>query len=188
MASGASDTDKAQLNRYNDFENSTLSAYNSDIGSYMSNVNAALRSGNPYQSKSYLENQNLQTSGAMNAENAREGQQLRDAARRSGTNTAALAATTASSARQGQRDLTQYNAGRDTANEDKWLQEQQGLLRDQAEGANSEAGVLGTETGGANNALSNYTSAQNAQDQMWAQLGSAAMTGAGAGLGGAFGK
>ncbi len=183
MATGAGDTDKQQLNQYNNWENSTLPQVQSDIGNYNSNVNATLAAGNPYQSRSYLQNQNLQTSGAMDSANTRENQQLRDTARRAGTNTAAIAGTEAESARAGQRDLTQYNAQRDTSNEDKWLQEQQGLLKDQLAGANSEAGVFGTEVGAANNALSNYTSAENAEDQLWASLGGAAATGAGVGAG-----
>lgn len=183
MATGASSTDKNELNQYNTAEQGTLGNYGSDIGSYMSNVNSTLRAGNPYQSKSYLTNQNLETSGAMNSENTALGGKLRDTARRAGTNTAAIAGTEAEAARQGQRDVTQYNAARDTANEDKWVQEQQGLMRDQLAGAQSEAGVYGTQVGGANNALSNYTSAENAEDQMWAGLGEAALTGAGTGAG-----
>lgn len=183
MSSGASGTDKNELNQYNGWEQNTLGQYNSDAGSYMSNVNSTLAAGNPFQSQPYLENQNIATSGAMNSANTTEQQQLRDAARRSGTNTAALASTIADSARQGQRDLTQYNATAANQNEDKWLQVQQGLLGDQLAGANSEAGVLSTETGGANNAVSNYTNAEDAEDQMWGQLGSAAMMGAGTGAG-----
>ncbi|HEY1808843.1 MAG TPA: hypothetical protein VGG42_09790 [Acidobacteriaceae bacterium] len=186
MATGASDTDKDQLNMYNGVESGALGNYNSDIGSYNSNINSTLAAGNPYASQPYLENQNIATSGAMNAANTREGQQLRDTTRRAGTNTAAIAGTIADSARTGQRDLTQYNATQANENEDKWLNEQQGLFRDQLAGANSEAGVYGTAVGGANNATSNYTSAENAQDEMWGQIISAGEAGAGAGAGAAF--
>jgi hypothetical protein len=186
MSSGGHSTQQGQLNQDNNWAKGTLGQYNSGIGSYMSNVNADLAAGNPYQSKAYLQNQNLQTSGAMNSANTREGQQLRDTARRAGTNTAALGNTMASSAREGQRDLTQYNAQRDTGNEDKWLQYKSGLERGQLAGAGSEAGVFGTEMGGANNSLNALTSRENNVDDMWANLGTGAMQGAGAGLTAAF--
>ncbi len=69
---------------YTNWQNTSLSNYNNDIGSYMSNVNSQLAAGNPYQSKSYLTNQNLQTSGAMNSTNDAAQQQLRDTALRTG--------------------------------------------------------------------------------------------------------
>lgn len=183
MASGATGTDKNQLNQDNQWASNSLGAYNSDIGNYNSNVNATLGAGNPFASKPYMENQNIATSAAMNSANTRENQQLRDSAKRAGTNTAAIAGTEAESARQGQRDLTAYNATQANQNEDRWLQERDGLLRDQLAGAQSQAGVYGTQMGGANNALNAYTSATNAEDQMWAGLGEAALMGAGTGAG-----
>jgi hypothetical protein len=186
MSTGGHSTQQGELNQDNNYAKGALGTYNSDIGSYTSNVNAALGAGNPYQSKPFLTNQNLQTSGAMNSANTREGQQLRDTARRAGTNTAALGSTIASSARQGQRDLTDYTAGRDNANEDKWLQQRDNLMRDQLNGAQSEAGVFGTAMGGANNSLNALTNRENNADDMWAGLDTAAMQGTGAGLTAAF--
>lgn len=183
MASGGTGTQKEQLGQDNDWARNALGTYNSDIGSYNSNVNALLHAGNPYQSKEYLQNQNLETSGAMNAANTRAKQQLTDVTRRAGGSTSAIASTIADTARQGQRDLTNYNATRDTANEDKWLQEQQRLLGDQFQGAQSEAGIYGTSMGGANNALSNLTQRQDSEDAMWSNLAGAALGGAGLGAG-----
>jgi hypothetical protein len=170
MSTGGHATQQGQLNQDNQWAGSALNSYNNQIGDFNSNVNSTLAAGNPYQSKQYLTNQNLETSGAMNSANTREGQQLRDSARRSGTNTAALADTMQSSARQGQRDLTQYNAARDNQNEDRWLQQQQGLMKDQLEGANSQAGVYGTSMGGANNSLNALTNREDSVDQMWGSL------------------
>lgn len=142
---------------------SSYGAASGDIGQYMSNVNSALSAGNPFEAKDYLTQQNLQTSGAMNAENDAEKQALGSTVARTGTNTAALANTVASGARQGQRDLTQYNAGRDTSNENTWLNQQDKLLNDQARGASEEAGLYGTALNGQNNSLS--TAAKLAEDE-----------------------
>ena len=186
MGNGATGADKAANNQYQDEQASTLSAYDADIGNYLSNVNSTLAQGNPYQSKSYLTNQNLETSGAMHSEEDAAKNQLQQTAARTGTNTAALANEEMETGRQGQRDLTGYNAARDTTNEQVWQGEKQGLMQDELAGTNSEAGIYGTETGGRNNALSNYTNAQDAEDAMWGQMVAGAAGGAGAGLGAAF--
>lgn len=149
---------------YTDWQKSSLGNYNSDMASYTSNVNAALAAGNPYQTKSYLTNQNLMTSGAMHSANTTADAAARDTALRTGTNTAAVAAQRAENARAGQRDLTNYNATRDTENEDKWLQQRQQLYGDQLAGANSEAGVFGTASAGRNNAVNDQT--KIAEDEM----------------------
>jgi hypothetical protein len=186
MSNDATTVDKQAADVNGSDAQTALGSANGDLADYMSNVNSRLSAGNPYESKDYLTKQNLQTSGAMNSENDAADQALQSTVARTGTNSAALANTEAEAGRAGQRDLTNYTAGRDTANEDKWLQEQDALTKDQLAGANAESGLYGTALGGQNSNLHDYTSAENAQDQMWAQLGSAAMTGAGAGLGGAF--
>ena len=188
MTGNASGIDEKAANHAQDQADAALGAYNGDMADYMSNVNSAIASGNPFESKDYLTKQNLETSGAMNAENTAAQNALGSAARRTGTNTAALADTVASSARQGQRDLTGYNAARDTANEQNWLAERDQLMRDQLAGANSEAGVYGTGTHANTSDLDSMTRAQEAQDQMWGNIVSGAMQGAGAGMGAAFGK
>jgi hypothetical protein len=160
-----------------------LGAYQGDIGTYMSNVNSALSAGNPFESKDYLTQQNLDTSGAMNSENTAAKQQQEQQVARTGTNSAALANDVASSARQGQRDLTQYNAGRNTTNENTWLQDQNQLMGDQLAGANSEAGVYGTGTGAQTSDINTETQANDAYDQMWASMAGAAAQGAGVGAG-----
>lgn len=186
MSNDASVANKAAGEDYSNWQKTSLASYGNDMGSYMSNVNGALAAGNPYQSKDYLQKQNIQTSGSMNAANDTAQQQLRDTALRTGTNTAAVAGQVAENARAGQRDLTNYTAGRDTNNEDKWLMQQQGLRQQQLEGANSEAGVFGTTTGGRTDSLNNLTSIQNATNDNWTQLGKTAMTATGAGLTAAF--
>lgn len=161
-----------------------LGAYNGDIGDYMSNVNSAIAAGNPYESKDYLTKQNLETSGAMNSEKDAADQALQTTAARTGTNTAALAGTEANIARTGARDLTQYNAGRDTANAHDWEAEKGQLMGDQLAGANSEAGVYGTATGGRDSALSSYTQAADAENQMWGNLAGSAIGAGGTAYGG----
>ena len=132
---------------------SSFGAASGDIGTYLSNVNSTLAAGNPFESKSYLTNQNLETSGAMNSANDSEKAALGQTVAKTGTNSAALANTVASSARQGQRDLTQYNAGRDTANENTWLNQQDKLLGDEATGSAQEAGLYGTSVSGQDSTL-----------------------------------
>lgn len=186
MSNDATGADKAAADQNGADAQKTLGDANSGIADYMSNVNSRLAAGNPYESEDYLKKQNLETSGAMNSEKGALDEELGSTVARTGTNSAAIAATEADAARQGQRDLTGYNAGRDTANTDKWEQEKEGLTRDQLAGADAEGKLYGTATGAQSSNLNAYTTAEDAQDQMWAQLGEAAMTGAGAGLGGAY--
>ena len=136
-----------------------------DINDYLSNVNSTLAGGNPYEAKDYLTQQNLETSGAMNAANdaAREQQQATVA--RTGTNSAALANEVGSQARAGQRQLTDYNATRNTENEGKWLGEQQNLLSDQREGAGLEAGLYGTSIGGQDSTLNTAQTGEDEQEK-----------------------
>lgn len=133
-----------------------------DIGTYLSNVNSTLAQGNPFESKDYLTEQNLQTSGAMNSQNDAERERLGQTVAKTGTNSAALANTEAESARQGQRDLTQYTAGRDTANENTWLNQQDKLLGDEATGSSQEAGLYGSSLSGEDSTLG---TAQEGADQ-----------------------
>lgn len=168
---------------YTGSETGALNNYNSDIGAYTSNVNSQLSAGNPYESQSYKTDQNIATSGAMNAANTTAAQQTRDAALRTGTNTAAVAAQNAENARAGQRQLTDYNATRDTQNEDKWLQDQSQLTQDQLAGANSEAGIYGTSEAGRSGSIGNLTTLQGQDDSLWQAGIGAAGVGAGAGIG-----
>lgn len=157
-----------------------------DIGDYLSNVNSALAAGNPFQSKDYLTQQNLATSGAMNSESDAAKNAIQQDAARTGTNTAAIANTEAEAGRQGQRDLTQYNAQRDTQNENTWLSQQDKLLGDQATGANEEAELYGTGAGTQAKDLSSETSAGAAVDQMWGNIAKGVGSAAGGLLGGVF--
>lgn len=186
MSRDAAATDKAAAGTDAGTAAGALGSYNSDIGSFMGNVNSAIASGNPYESEDYLRKQNLETSGAMNSANASAKEGLGRDVQSTGENGASIAHTLADTARTGQRDLTAYNAGRDTSNEDKWLNQEEGLRRDQLAGANSEADIYGHATGAQNGALNAFTTASDAEDQMWASLAGSAMGGAGTGLGLAF--
>jgi hypothetical protein len=148
-------------------QTNALNAYGSatgDIDSFTSNVNSALAAGNPFESKDYLTQQNLETSGAMNSENDAAKQQEQQQVQRTGTNTAALPAEEAEQARQGQRDLTNYNATRDTQNEGTWLQQQDKLLGDQAQGASLESGLYGTSIGAQDSTLSTAQTGEDEQE------------------------
>jgi hypothetical protein len=165
--------------QYTNWENTAANNYQGDINNYTSNVNSQIAQGNPYQSKAYLQNQNIATSGAANSADTAGNQAVRDTALRTGTNTASVAATQADNARQSQRTVTDYNATRDTANQDKWEQDQQALNQDQLAGANSEEGMFNGATSGRDSALGDLTSIQNSQDALW-QAGIGAVGGAGA--------
>ena len=165
---------------------SSYGAASGDIGNYLSNVNSALSAGNPFESKDYLTQQNLDTSGAMNSANAAAQQQEQGTVARTGTNSAALASDVAENARAGQRDLTQYNAGRNTSNENTWLNQQDKLLGDQAQGASEEAGLYSTSLGGQNSTLNTAQQGADAQEQATNGMFDAAMTGAGSAAGGIF--
>ena len=183
MSNGAASADKNAANQDATNAQGSLGAADSDLAAYMSNVNSQLSAGNPYESKEYLEDQNLETSGAMNSEKDATDQALQSTVARTGTNSAALADTEAEAGRQGARDLTNYPAGRNTANEDKWLQDQQQLTRDQLAGSQEEGSLYSTAVGGQDSTLGSYTNAEDAEDQMWGQIAGAAASGAGVGAG-----
>jgi hypothetical protein len=185
MTQDASDPDKAAANQSSAEGTQSFNAAQGDIGDYLSNVNSAIAAGNPYESKDYLTQQNLATSGAMHSEDDAAKEALQRTAASSGTNTAALANEEAETARAGQRDLTNYNATRDTQNEQAWQGERQGLLQDQNAGAQDEAGLYGTATSGRDSALSSLTSADDAENAMWSGLAGKAI-GAGGSILGAY--
>lgn len=164
---------------------SSFGAASGDIGTYLSNVNSQFSAGNPFESKDYLSKQNLETSGAMNSANDAEKAALGQTVARTGTNSAALANTVASSAREGQRDLTQYNAGRDTSNENTWLNQQDKLLGDEATGASEESGIYSTSLGGQNSTLGTAQQGEDAQTQANDGMIDAGIAAAGS-VGGAF--
>ena len=184
MSNDAGSADSAAAKQDSTDAQGALGAATGDISDYMSNVNSQLAEGNPYESKAYLTQQNLATSGAMNSENDAADQALNSEVARTGTNTAALAGDEAENARQGQRDLTNYTATRDTQNQDKWQQDQQNLDRDQLAGAQEEGSLYGTAIGGQDSTLGSATTAQDAEDAMWAQMASGAATGAGTAIAG----
>ena len=177
IANKAATTDAANAN-------TSFGSAQGDIGQYMSNVNSAISQGNPYQSKDYLTQQNLDTSGAMNSANDAAKQALGSTVARTGTNSAALANTVAAGARQGQQDLTQYNAGRNTANETSWLGQQDKLFNDQARGAQEEEGLYGTALGGQNSTLNTAQQGEDAQEGQNNQIIKAGIGAAGTMAGG----
>lgn len=184
MARAGTSANEDANSQYQDWEQSALNNYNSDMSGYNNKLSEMESQGDPYTSSTFLQNQNKLTSAAMNSQNTAAKQNLQDTALRTGENTAALQNTIASNARAGQRTLDQYNAQAANDNEDKYLQYEQGLLQDQLAGANSEAGVYGTDVSGRNDSLNNLTSIQNAEEGMWGNIIGGAASGAGAAFGG----
>jgi hypothetical protein len=181
MSSAATGDVKDANNQYTDWEKTSANNFQNDMAGYTSNVNSQIAAGNPYQSRAYLQNQNLMTSGAANSANTAGNQAVRDTALRTGTNTAAVAATQADNARQSQQTVTNYNATRDTANQDKWetLQTQQN--QEQLQGAQAQAGMFGANVSGRNSSLSDLTTIQGQQDALWqAGIGAVGAVGAAA--------
>lgn len=165
-----------------------LGSADSAIAGYLGNVNSQLASGNPYESKDYLTQQNLTTSGAMNSENDAAKEAEGETVARTGTNSAALANEEAEGARQGERDMTDYNATRDTANLHDWEAQKEGLTRDQLAGASEYGALYGTSQGAANSALGDYTTAQDAEDKEWSDIAGSAIGAGGTALGDYLGK
>lgn len=182
MARSGTAANQDANNQYSNYETQAVGNYNSDMNGYNSKLSQMEGAGNPYQSKSYLQNQNMLTSAAMNSQNTQAKQQLQDTALRTGTNTAALGGQISENARAGQRTMDQYNAGTATQNQDKYLQYEQNLLGDQLAGANSQAGIYATDVNGRNNADSNLITAQGQNQQMWGNI----IGGVAGGVGGAF--
>jgi hypothetical protein len=168
------------------FENSGVGSYNADLGSYMSNVNSSLAAGNPYQSTAYKTSQNLETSGAMNAADTAAKANLRGTALRTGENAAAVNPAVSENALAATRTQDTYDATRDTANDQQWEQEKQNLMGDQLAGANSQESANAAYGSQRSSATQGLLSQQEQEDQMWANLGTAAMGDLGTGLTAAY--
>jgi hypothetical protein len=180
------DAAKSENSDATDWENTGVGSYNADLGSYMSNVNSALAAGNPYQTTAYKTAQNLETSGAANSEDTAAKTATRGAALRTGLNSAAVNAQDSENRLAQTRNIDSFNATRDTANDQAWEQERQGLMGQQLAGANSQAAADAAYGQQRSSATSGLLTQQEEEDQMWAGLGETAMKGAGAGLTAAF--
>lgn len=182
MARAGQDAAQNASNEYSQYATSAVNNYNTQAGATSNDI-SKLEGQNPYTSKSYLTNQNVQTSGAMNASNTAAKQQLNDAALRTGTNTASLGRTVASNARAGQRQMDIHNADQTSANVDKNLQLQEGVIGARQNLANSEAGVFGTSAGNQTNANGQLVQEDQMNQQMWGNIIAGVAGGAGAAAG-----
>lgn len=185
-SSDQKDTDNAAATTYGSNASSSYGSASGDTSNYLSNVNSALSEGNPYQTTEYKTNQNLETSGAMDSANTAAQQKEQSTVAKTGTNSAALANTVSENARSGQRQMTDYNATRDTQNENSWQNEKQNLLGDEAKGAEIESGLYSTSVNGQDSALSSATSAANAEQSSTDSLFGSAIGAAGTVGGGYF--
>ena len=183
MARAGEDAAQNASTQYSQYATSALNNYNTDAEKTNDDISSLEGQGNPYQSKAFLTNQNIQTSGAMNATNTAAKQQLQDAALRTGTNTAALGRTIASNARAGQRQMDTYNAGQSNENESKYLQLEQGLIGDRQNLTNSEASIYGSSAGNQTAADGQLVQEDQANDAMWGNIIAGAAGGAGAAIG-----
>jgi hypothetical protein len=166
----AADTAATNANtQYAGASTSALNNANADAAKGNADI-SSLEASNPYTSKSYIQNQNLQTSAAMNSQDMAAKQQLDGAALRTGTNTAALGRTIASNDAAGQRSMDAYNAGTATQNVDKTTALQQGLIQDRNAQAGTQAGLYGTSANGQNNAETQLTNLQGQNTAMWGNI------------------
>ena len=120
----------------------------------------------------------------MHSANDAAQQQQQATVARTGTNSAALANEVGAQARTGQRDLTQYNAARDTANENTWLGEQQNLFNDERQGAGLDESLYGTSVGAQDSTLGTAQQGADAQEAATNGMIDAGIGAVGAGLGG----
>ena len=186
MSNGGVGDAKAQNTMASGNETADQGAFNNDMGMYMSNVNSQIAAGNPFESQPYKTEQNLATSGAMHSTNDAATQQQRAVAQRTGQNANAIAASSAENAQKGAMSLDNYNANRDTENENSWLQDQAGLTHDQLAGADAVNSNEGLAANQADATSGQLIQQQDSEDQMWAGLGEAAMGDAQKGLTAAF--
>lgn len=179
--------DENAINQASTWETDALNNYTTQSGAAASNVNASLAAGNPYQTKEYKTNQNLETSAAMHSTSDAADEANKQAVARTGQNAAAVPAQSAQNQRNAQQTMDKYNAGRDTANEQAWQGEKGQLLGDQIQLSGQAAGATAAAAGARNTADSNLTSAQqynNLDDWKWINYGTKAVAG---GLSGAAG-
>lgn len=156
--------------QYKGYASQALNNANREAASADDDISSLEGQGNPYQSKSYLTNQNLLTSGAMNSTNTAAKQQLNDAALRTGTNTASLGRTISSNARAGQRQMDQSNAQTAAGNQDKYLALQQNIVGMRQNQAQTQAGIMGTAAGAQGNANGQLVTLNGQNQQMWGQI------------------
>jgi hypothetical protein len=188
MAKPGQTANQDAVNDYSKWEGNALSGYNTDVGNFVSNTNSAIAQGNPYESKSYLTNQNILTSGAMNSAKTAANAATADTARRTGGNTAAVQASRDATAQGLSRQQTQYNAQRDTDNLDKWLGQRQQLYKNQLDAANSEANIYGSSVAGRSNGASNLADLDKAKMAMTSGIISGALGAGGTGVGAWLGR
>jgi hypothetical protein len=182
MARAADAAAQSANDQYSGYAKTALTNANASAAAGNDDI-STLEGNDPYTSKSFITNQNLLTSGAMNSQNTAAKQQLNDAALRTGTNTAALGRTIASNDRAGQRTMDQYNAQTAVNNTDKDVQLKQGLIQDRNAAAQTQAGIYSTSAGGQGTAEGNLTTLNGQNQQMWGNI----IGGVAGGVGAAFG-
>jgi hypothetical protein len=141
---------------------------------------------NPWTDPTYLRNQNLIASGTTSAINNVAKDQLDTEAQRTGSNTASRGATIADLARQKMRAQTDYMAGRDADNYNRYLDWERFILGAKLAPTNVNTNLFGTAAGQVNNSNTNLANigiaANQAEMGMWGSI----IGGAAAGAGSAF--
>jgi hypothetical protein len=175
-----------QVNR----ANKSTDDYNKSLGLLAKGGKIAT---NPWTDPTYLRNQNLIASGTSSAINNAAKDQLDTEAQRTGSNTASRGATIADLARQKMRTQTDYMAGRDSENYNRYLDWERFILGAKLAPTNVNTSLFGTAAGqvsNANQSLIGFANANNqASAQMWGSIIGGAASGLGAAAGGgAFGK
>jgi hypothetical protein len=180
MAREATELNKDANGDYSNYEQQDRSQFQSGLNNFNSQVSKMDGMGNPYESKDYLTNQNKLVSGGMHATNDTAAQQMRDAANRTGTNSAALDATISSNARNAQITANTMQAQQASADQDKYLAWEQNLAQDKLAGTQAAGSMYSTDASGRTAALGNLQSGQNASMDMWGKITSAGMQAGGA--------
>lgn len=175
----ALDIEKDQVAR----ANKATDDYSSSLGKLAKGDTIA---ANPWADRTYLRNQNLVAAGTTSAVNNTAKDQLDTEAQRTGSNTASRGATIADLARQKMRTQTDYFAGRDTDNWNKYLDWEKFILGAKLAPTNVNTSLFGGAANQVNDANKSLIDFANANNQASAQMWGSIIGGGAAGLGSAF--
>lgn len=155
----------------------------SQIGEYNTALNKLKAQGNPWANPTYLQNENVLTSGAAGSADSAAKQQIADAVKASGgQNSAAYGATVADLSRNRAQQQTQATAGQYSNDYNNWIQYQQWLQNATLAPTGAEGAAFGTASSGNIGAINAQNTANQIGDQLWGSV----IGGVTGGLGSAF--
>ena len=175
-------TAKNQMGTFNSQGGQAFGGAQSDLGQYNKNLQT-LEAGknvgaNPFQSTAYLSNVNkLQSEGLNTAADSGKANLQRWSRATGGLNSAQVPLAMRDQTLQTGRLADTLSAERAASDYKSNLAWQQYLTGAPLAGAQIQSGIYGTATGGAGNALNNYTTSQNDVYDNLTKLGQAAISG-----------